>query len=225
MQDGHFWQGGSTHALTLNYFAGQLIDVNSVDDFERRPKKYQRYEIESSRRSWGQALRGRAAIRRVFLSHAAADAPLAEYLSEVIRTSVGNVEVFVASSPGQVETGEEWLTRIKQELRDSDTYLVLLTPTSIERLWIWFETGAAWMSERRLVPVVARGLEKNKIPPPLGAHQALSLDDERDVRQLFRDLRLAVSDVKRFCAAVAALTDSTASARTYGPDLTPMDFK
>jgi hypothetical protein len=121
------------------------------------------------------------------------------------------MDVFVASAPGQIPTGDEWLSRIKRALKEADTYLILLTPISIERRWLWFETGAAWMSERRLLPVAACGLPKEQVPLPLGAHQVLSLHLEGDVKQLFRDLRLAVQDVSKFMSDVETITAAMSS--------------
>ena len=37
-------------------------------------------------------------------------------------------------------------------------FVVLLTPRSIVRPWVWYESGVAWLSGRRTLPVVAGGL-------------------------------------------------------------------
>jgi hypothetical protein len=79
------------------------------------------------------------------------------------------------------------------------------------------------MSERRLLPVTALGLKKSEVPMPLGAHQALSLDSEEDVRQLFRDLRIAITDVSRFCAAIGQLRIERESG-TSPPEQASTDF-
>jgi hypothetical protein len=59
-----------------------------------------------------------------------------------------------------------------------------------------------------MLPVTALGLRKGDVPMPLGAHQALSLEDESDVRQLFRDLRIAVADASHFCASVKKFAEN-----------------
>jgi len=202
LTEGVYWQGASGRQFTLSRFVGKLADVKSVDDYLSR---YDAFIERQRHKPTSTTVVSDSIGRHVFLSHAASDTRLANYLADVIRTSVGGVNVFVASSPGEIPTGEEWLPAIKDHLKDADTYLILLTPRSVTRLWLWFETGAAWMSERRMLPVTALGLEKRDVPMPLGAHQALSLEDEGDVQQLFRDLRIAVTDASRFCAAVKAV--------------------
>jgi hypothetical protein len=152
-------------------------------------------------------------VRHVFLSHAAADASLAEYLARVMRNSVGGLHVFVASYPGEIPTGSDWLVKIRAELRAADTYLVLLTPYSIQRLWLWFETGAAWMSERRLIPVTAKGLTKSDVPMPLGAHQALSLEQKADIERLFHDLGIAPSSIGAFQQGLREVGGATGSSQ------------
>jgi hypothetical protein len=203
MFEGRFWQGGSTSGILLSRLAGKLRGVTTVGEYWSRVVAFDERQRSLGRSRYDASQRP---IREIFLSHAAADATLATYLANVIRTSVAGVDVFVASAPGGIPTGDEWLTTIRRQLRAADTYLVLLTPTSIERLWIWFETGAAWMSERRLIPVTAGGLKKSEVPQPLGAHQALELDNLADATQLFQDLRIAIADVDKFIAGVQEIS-------------------
>lgn len=124
----------------------------------------------------------------------------------------------MASVPGHIPTGNDWLDKIRAELRAADAYIVLLSERSIDRPWIWFETGAAWFSERRLVPVVLPGFEKVDIPQPLAAHQALSLNVQREVEQLAQDLGIAFPDpgsvvesIRRLCAARPRKADTAPS--------------
>lgn len=197
--NGSYWQSIGGTRLRPNRLAGKLFGVSTVEDYLARVSAS---EERARQLAIARGAKSDRAARFVFFSHAADDAPVAEYVASVLRTSVGGLELFVASSPGAIPTGEEWLAAIKRNLKAADTYLILLTPRSIERLWIWFETGAAWMSDRRLLPVTALGLEKRDVPLPLGAHQVLSLENVADVQQLFRDLRIAVADAEKFARAI-----------------------
>lgn len=84
-------------------------------------------------------------------------------------------------------------------------FLLLLTPRSITRHWIWYEAGAAWKSGLPRFPVAAAGLDRSKIQPPLGSAHTLVLDDPEDAEQLFKDLGGALDDPDAFCATVRAL--------------------
>jgi len=190
-------------SFTLSPFAGKVLDVQTLDEFTGRRDTY-----SAERRRVAEAKHPPRPPRvpaKVFLSHAAADHGLAALIGDTLKDAIPSLKLFVASRPGEIPTGEEWLQKIKAQLKSSDTYIVLLTPTSIERPWIWFETGAAWMGDRKLIPVVARGLKKANVPYPLGAHQALSLDAPGDVEQLFRDCGGAIGNAASFCAAIEKL--------------------
>ena len=142
------------------------------------------------------------------------DTTLANFLADKIRQAKPGLNIFIASRAGNIPTGQDWLLKIREELRNAEGYLVLLTPTSIQREWIWFESGAAWMSGRWLIPMTADGLSKGQVPLPLGAHQALSLEDPTDVAQLGVDIGAPTDSPEQFCAIVRAICSS----RTKRPD-------
>jgi len=64
------------------------------------------------------------------------------------------------------------------------------------------------MSDRPFVPVTAAGLAKAEVPYPLGARQALALEDPADAAQLAQDLGATIADVDRFCETVMGLCES-----------------
>jgi hypothetical protein len=113
---------------------------------------------------------------RVFLSHAESDKALAEHLKGMVEAD-GRHSVFMASRAGEIIPGEPWFKRILDELRNAESYLVLLTPASVERLWVAFETGAAWVTDRPCVLLCAGGLKRTDVRVPVGGLQLLSLDE------------------------------------------------
>jgi hypothetical protein len=123
----------------------------------------------------------------IYIVHAATDAAIAAVLKSEMERLIGD-RVFVASKPGVIPTGADWLREIQTNLRDATVFVVLLTPRSIVRPWVWYESGVAWLSGRRTLPVVAGGLDAGNIPYPLGASQALQLENPSHVEQLFLDV-------------------------------------
>ena len=201
--------GGSVAQIRVGHIASKLANVATIDDY------FTRLGADDARRM---ALSGLSVHRpakaarsepqvvgRLFLSHAADDATLANYLADALRRGLTGLNVFVASRAGDIPTGEEWLAKIRAELKRADAYLVLLTPASITRRWLWYETGAAWWSEKRLIPVVAAGLAKSDVPLPLGAHQALWLDEPGEVAQLARDIGSRIESPEAFCDGLRAI--------------------
>jgi hypothetical protein len=148
---------------------------------------------------------GREGTQRIFLSHAAADKALAGFVAGEIQEHLPSAEVFVASRAGDIPTGGKWLDEVERVLVTRDTYLILLTPNSIKRPWLWFETGVAWFQKFRILPICAGGLAKGEVPMPLASRQVLALENADDVRQLFRDLTTEAKDPGEFVKAIAAL--------------------
>lgn len=87
---------------------------------------------------------------RVFVSHGGGDSFLvSDYFVPKLENS--GAGVFVDS--GEIEHGDDFRTRLIDELRITDELFVLLTTTSIERPWVFAEVGAMIMSGKRIVPV------------------------------------------------------------------------
>jgi len=210
-------QGGSDAEVTLAHLASRMRDVGTLDDYRARVSADEARRMALVQQPVRPAPSAPHPPRRVFLSHAADDAALAHHLADVIRQGSG-ATVFVASKAGDIPTGSDWLGAIENELRQADTYLLLLTPFSVKRFWLWYESGAAWMSQRPFVPVTAAGLAKADVPYPLGARQALALEDPADATQLARDLGATIANVERFCETVTALCESLPWRAVLVPD-------
>jgi TIR domain len=144
-------------------------------------------------------------IHSVFLSHASADQHIAKYVQERLTDGKHGLKVFLSSVPGHIPAGSDWLARVKGEIDDADAYLILLTPASITRPWVIFETGAAWMSKRALLPVRAGGLAASDLPMPLGTFQTLSFEDPREAFHVFTQLGSRLGDPEGFAARVREL--------------------
>lgn len=129
----------------------------------------------------------------VFLSHAATDEPIVRVLhAEITRTFANGVDVFATSVPGQLPPGTDWLASVNEKLRAATAVIVLLTPVSLNRPWIWFEVGASWAKMEdghgRILPVCVPEIEKSDLPEPLSRLQAMSLGKASETRLVFQEL-------------------------------------
>lgn len=140
----------------------------------------------------------------LYIIHAAADRDLAILLRARIKDLLPSLQVFLASKAGEIPTGENWLAYIHQNLRAATSYLLLLTPRSIERHWVWYEAGVAWSRDSRLLPVTAGGLDRANVHYPLKAAQILNLEQPDEAAQLFRDLGTELESPEAFCQTVRA---------------------
>src|SRR5947209_18586458 len=92
--------------------------------------------------------------RSVFISHIHEEKGVANALNEILDEQLGlSGYVFLTSGTGQVRAGEVWLDRIKEELNTAKVLIAMLSHISIQRPWINFEAGAAWLAGKPIIPV------------------------------------------------------------------------
>lgn len=94
------------------------------------------------------------------------------------------VKVFVASHKEDIRLGDEWFKEIEQNLRESETVILLLSPRSVRRPWVNFEAGGGWFLKKHLIPVCVGGLKIDDIPPPFNSKQATELSTNKGVQSL-----------------------------------------
>ncbi len=128
----------------------------------------------------------------VFLSHAAKDQEIALQLKQLIEKAVPGSNVFVSSDTEDIRPGEEWVRKILDTLEVAGILLILATGRSVQRPWVWFETGAGWRSRLQIVPCCLGGTRKSALPAPFSQYQGLNVDDDRDLRALFREISRAL---------------------------------
>ena len=108
----------------------------------------------------------------MFVSYATEDSAYASKLINVLAQQP-NLHVFTTD---KISAGENWRSKIKRALSDSDFFLVLLSPTSVQSRWIQFELGAAWGLNKPIIAVVTSHEVVNRIPLDLGELHVVDLD-------------------------------------------------
>lgn len=89
---------------------------------------------------------------KIFISHHSGDTWIANQISKEI-TALG-ADTFLDAH--DVETGDVFEERIRQNLEECDELLVLLTPEAFGRPYVWMEVGAAWVQQKRIVGILYR---------------------------------------------------------------------
>jgi hypothetical protein len=143
-------------------------------------------------------------MAELFLSHSSADRHLASFIEDTLRAAIPGIEIFRTTRVEQIPAGKPWFEIVQQHMRSADRVLVLLTPTSVDRPWINFEAGAAWITNKVVVPAVA-GMSKEEVPEPLRSLQTLSLEHPREAAHAFEVLGGQLQDPNTFVAAVRNL--------------------
>jgi hypothetical protein len=161
---------------------------------------------------------------KVFVSHIAEESALGIVIKNKLQDAFSHrIEVFVSSDPGDNPGGDEWLDRIKGELKDPQACMVisLVSPQSVGEPWISIELGAAWILDRSVFPLCHSGQELSALPRPMqdfgGADLAHNDAAVRLVKAVERASRLSVPDewpVDKFLAAMRSAVSSMKSSAT-----------
>jgi len=164
----------------------------------------------------------------IFISHASEDRTLALLLKRLLdgklRSPAENasIHVFCTSDIRAIEGGRLWFQQIMKALRKAQVCITVLTPVSIRRRWVIFESGGAfalsWSREKqlRMFPVVAGGLVSTSLPPPFSMIQSRDLQNAKGVRQLCREIA-KVFGVRRFAPSRGVVGAVCSEARKGSP--------
>ncbi len=120
-------------------------------------------------------------ISNLFLSHDHQDDELARVLAKVLsRVTLTQLKVWFSSdeSPtGGVRPGRVWIEEIREQLKQSKAIIILITPTSLNRPWILFESGfGAAIPDCDVIPLCV-GISTSEVPFPLAMYQCYQLAD------------------------------------------------
>ena len=102
----------------------------------------------------------------------------ATFVNHFINRVLGTgIDVFRSSDDTAIYAGEDWMARIFEELKSAKVLVSMLSPTSVERPWINFEAGAAWMGDTKVIPVCFNGLTTAQLPKPYSSLQAVEIEE------------------------------------------------
>ena len=124
---------------------------------------------------------------KVFISHSSVDTWVAKQIASHIHSC--GVETFLDEA--STHYGDDFEQRILSAVRECEELLVLITPWSVERPYVWMEIGAFWGSQRRIVGVLhgitAKALAAHERMPV--ALKRSHLIDLNDIESYFLQLK------------------------------------
>jgi hypothetical protein len=118
---------------------------------------------------------------RVFISHSRGDSHWAEAFAAALKQQ--GVDAWVDRV--NLQPGDSWEAELEFEraLRDSDVFVALVGPESLDRPNLNFELGAALGMGKRVVSVVPHDFDEARLPQPLRRHQSLFKDSPEQTAQ------------------------------------------
>ena len=123
----------------------------------------------------------------IFISYIHEDHDIAAGIGELLR-SEGCKNVFFTGNEWLLYAGEVWLERIREELTSAKVVLCLFSPCAMGRPWVHFEAGAAWLTNKVLIPVCIRGLKREELRIPYAGIQGVTLVDSSSAYYLLRSI-------------------------------------
>jgi hypothetical protein len=127
----------------------------------------------------------------IFVSHSSRDEELAKRLVTLIRSALNMPATGIrcTSVDGyRLPVGISVDEKLRQEIHDSNAFIVLLTPNSTASLYVLFELGARWGIRKPLIPLLSGGSATSLLNGPLSAINGLSCDNEAQLFQFVADL-------------------------------------
>ena len=153
---------------------------------------------------------------KIFVSHSSADKSIAEAFVGLLRAALplSAKDIRCTSVDGyKLPAGTNSDEQLRQEVFEAQAFLVLLSPVSIQSIYVMFELGARWGAKRYLAPVMVAGLTPSALKAPLSAIHAVAGTSEGDIHQLIETLseRLNIESEKPAAYAKALKEFVTAS--------------
>ncbi|MEL7147452.1 MAG: toll/interleukin-1 receptor domain-containing protein [Bacteroidota bacterium] len=124
---------------------------------------------------------------RLFISHYSGDKEISNAIGSLLsRVSLCQIEPWFSSDESQfggLKPGEIWFNSILKKIEQSKMVIVLLTPNSIQKPWIYYESGIGQALEQCEIVPVCIGLNVNDVQAPLGLYQCYQLSDYRALKE------------------------------------------
>lgn len=120
----------------------------------------------------------------IFISHDKTDEAVAIELKNFLENIFLSVNVYVSGR--DLEGGQTWIENIKLKLKSSQVIIGLITKSSIDNNWLYFEIGSGFTGDKS-IPLLADNLKFGDLQPPLGLLQARTLSNT-GIKSLVTDI-------------------------------------
>ncbi len=137
--------------------------------------------------------------KRIFISHAVKDKPLADAVVDLLQTgaNISSNDIFCSSLEGLgIPSGENFIEHIKSQLKEPDTVICILSPNYYESHFCLCELGATWAMSHNLLPLIVAPLTFSNIQGVLTGIQINQISNSDDLNQFVTALNECLGSKK-----------------------------
>lgn len=126
----------------------------------------------------------------IFISHSSKDAALASVIQSQITDTTGlaTERVFRSTDPVSIPPGSDWFNIINAALDSVTALVVILSPYSIQSMWVGYEIGYFWNrsgGQGKIYPLL---VPQTRIDGPIQRLNYIPLGDIEKVQTFFKHL-------------------------------------
>src|SRR5579871_3813765 len=108
----------------------------------------------------------------IFLSYAQQDQLWVSEFAQALETA--GINDYWRDS--KLAVGQNWEEQFQDALRQSEIFILILTPNSLENPNVYFELGAAFADHKQIIPVLVGDIDVKQVPLSLASRQWLRTD-------------------------------------------------
>jgi hypothetical protein len=152
---------------------------------------------------------------KVFLSHSAADEPLASALIECLLASMvlEDDELRCTSVAGhKLPVGSDFTATLLDDIGDSSVVVGLVTRSALASSWVLFELGATWGAKKNMKPLVTDEVDLRALPSPISGRHVARMSNRGDIAQFLEEVTRLVSARPRSAAKINKAIEALHSA-------------
>lgn len=136
--------------------------------------------------------------KQVFISHCDKDKEIAELLALTMEgLSNGKIKFWFSSDkrPDRgLQGGDIFCSKIIESLESSNATIILISPRSMARPWVLFESGLAQGMANHVVKPVFIGIEPNNTIQPLGMYQGDDITNIDSLKKFISELSTSLGN-------------------------------
>ncbi len=126
---------------------------------------------------------------KIFISHIQEELRVAMVLKNWIESAFADrCQVLASTDPEGIPSAAHSLEEEERVSGETKALILLCSPESIQRPWISFEAGCAWIRKILILPVCHSGLTAGRLPQPLAMFPGFDLTQGDFGQKLFMTL-------------------------------------